>query len=66
MVRKTGSPLPDRLVTAPEPSGGGRKGDHPWGLSTPGMGLLLGSLGVLTFSFTLPLTRVASPELGGA
>jgi drug/metabolite transporter (DMT)-like permease len=30
------------------------------------MGLLLGFLGVLTFSFTLPFTRIASPELGGA
>jgi drug/metabolite transporter (DMT)-like permease len=29
------------------------------------LGLLLGFLGVLAFSFTLPLTRIASPELGG-
>jgi drug/metabolite transporter (DMT)-like permease len=39
---------------------------HPMGLSTPTMGLVLGFLGVLTFSFTLPLTRIAAPELGGA
>ncbi len=39
---------------------------HPFGLSTGGMGLLLGLLGVLTFSFTLPLTRVAAPDLGGS
>jgi len=30
------------------------------------MGYGLGFLGVLTFSFTLPLTRVAAPELGGS
>jgi len=28
-------------------------------------GMVLGFLGVLTFSFTLPLTRIAAPELGG-
>ncbi len=39
---------------------------HLFGLSTGGMGLLLGLLGVLAFSFTLPLTRLAAPELGGA
>ncbi len=39
---------------------------HLFGLSTPSMGLLLGLLGVLAFSFTLPLTRLAAPELGGA
>jgi drug/metabolite transporter (DMT)-like permease len=27
--------------------------------------MMLGFLGVLTFSFTLPLTRIAAPELGG-
>jgi drug/metabolite transporter (DMT)-like permease len=30
------------------------------------MGLVLGLIGVLAFSFTLPLTRIAAPELGGA
>lgn len=30
------------------------------------MGLVLGLVGVLAFSFTLPLTRIAAPELGGA
>ncbi len=40
--------------------------DHPFGLSTSSMGLLLGLFGVLAFSFTLPLTRLAAPELGGA
>ena len=30
------------------------------------MGLALGLIGVLAFSFTLPLTRIAAPELGGA
>jgi drug/metabolite transporter (DMT)-like permease len=30
------------------------------------MGLMLGLVGVLAFSFTLPLTRIAAPELGGA
>ena len=39
---------------------------HPFGLSTASMGLLLGLIGVLIFSFTLPLTRIAAPELGGA
>ena len=39
---------------------------HPFGLSTGSMGLLLGLIGVLAFSFTLPLTRIAAPELGGA
>lgn len=39
---------------------------HLFGLSTSSMGLLLGLLGVLAFSFTLPLTRLAAPELGGA
>ena len=39
---------------------------HPFGLSTANMGLLLGLIGVLAFSFTLPLTRLAAPELGGA
>jgi len=29
------------------------------------MGLLLGFLGVLAFSFTLPMTRIAAPDLGG-
>lgn len=40
--------------------------DHPFGLSASSMGLLLGLLGVLAFSFTLPLTRIAAPELGGS
>ncbi len=39
---------------------------HPFGLSTQSMGLLLGLCGVLAFSFTLPFTRIAAPELGGA
>lgn len=39
---------------------------HAFGLSTASMGLLLGLVGVLAFSFTLPLTRLAAPELGGA
>ena len=39
---------------------------HPFGLSTASMGLVLGLIGVLVFSFTLPLTRIAAPELGGA
>jgi drug/metabolite transporter (DMT)-like permease len=39
---------------------------HPFGLSTGSMGLLLGLIGVVAFSFTLPLTRIAAPELGGA
>lgn len=34
-------------------------------LSNDTLGLVLGFLGVLLFSFTLPLTRIASPELGG-
>ncbi|MEJ7901635.1 MAG: hypothetical protein WKF63_07285, partial [Thermomicrobiales bacterium] len=38
---------------------------HPFGLSTSNMGLVLGLFGVLAFSFTLPLTRLAAPELGG-
>lgn len=37
-----------------------------FGLSTATMGLVLGLVGVLAFSFTLPLTRIAAPELGGA
>jgi drug/metabolite transporter (DMT)-like permease len=36
------------------------------GLSPANLGLCLGLLGVLAFSFTLPLTRIAAPELGGA
>jgi drug/metabolite transporter (DMT)-like permease len=39
---------------------------HPFGLSPATMGLVLGLLGVLAFSFTLPFTRIAAPELGGA
>lgn len=66
MVHETGSSLHDTLATAPESTRGDRPTVHLWGLSAAGMGLLLGFLGVLTFSFTLPLTRVASPELGGA
>ena len=34
--------------------------------SAANLGLLLGLLGVLAFSFTLPLTRIAAPVLGGA
>lgn len=52
------SPDPARITS---PTAG-----HLFGLSTPGMGLLLGLFGVLAFSFTLPLTRLAAPELGGA
>jgi len=33
--------------------------------TTDGQGLLFGMLGVLTFSFTLPFSRIASPQLGG-
>src|SRR5665811_215325 len=29
------------------------------------LGMLLGLLGVLAFSFTVPMTRIAAPELGG-
>lgn len=36
------------------------------GISPANLGLLLGLLGVLAFSFTLPLTRIAAPVLGGA
>jgi len=39
---------------------------HHFGLSAASMGLVLGLAGVLAFSFTLPLTRLAAPELGGA
>jgi drug/metabolite transporter (DMT)-like permease len=35
-------------------------------ISAANLGLLLGLLGVLAFSFTLPLTRIAAPVLGGA
>src|SRR5690606_37699887 len=35
-------------------------------VSPANLGLLLGLLGVLAFSFTLPLTRIAAPVLGGA
>lgn len=35
------------------------------GLPVETQGLLFGFLGVLTFSFTLPMTRAAVPELGG-
>lgn len=66
MACETGSPLSDNVTTVPPPSGTNRQELHLWGLSTSSMGLLLGFLGVLTFSFTLPFTRVASPELGGA
>lgn len=34
-------------------------------LSNDTLGMVFGFFGVLLFSFTLPLTRVASPELGG-
>jgi drug/metabolite transporter (DMT)-like permease len=35
------------------------------GISRETLGWILGFLGVLAFSFTLPFTRIASPELGG-
>lgn len=35
------------------------------GVSRETLGWILGFLGVLAFSFTLPFTRIASPELGG-
>jgi drug/metabolite transporter (DMT)-like permease len=34
-------------------------------MSPGSLGMLLGFIGVLAFSFTLPLTRIAAPELGG-
>jgi drug/metabolite transporter (DMT)-like permease len=51
---------PEPILTPP------RQSVHPFGLSSASMGLLLGLIGVLAFSFTLPLTRLAAPELGGA
>jgi len=44
----------------------GRPALHRLGLASANLGLLLGLAGVLAFSFTLPLTRIAAPELGGA
>jgi hypothetical protein len=38
---------------------------HEPAVSAETQGLLFGALGVLAFSFTLPATRVAVPELGG-
>lgn len=35
------------------------------GISSDTLGLVLGFIGVLLFSFTVPLSRIASPELGG-
>ncbi len=42
-----------------------RRTDEGTTLSRETLGWLLGFAGVLAFSFTLPFTRIASPELGG-
>lgn len=57
---------PIASITDTSPGPVASHGAHPFGLSTASMGLLLGLLGVLAFSFTLPFTRLAAPELGGA
>jgi len=66
VVHDTDSARYDDLATTGDALRSDRPAIHLWGMSTATMGLFLGFLGVLTFSFTLPLTRVASPELGGA
>lgn len=56
MVAKSGAaPVESGVVTEQADSG----------LSAEALGLVYGFFGVLAFSFTLPMTRMAVPELGG-